>query len=257
MNTVTIPASIEEATKALKGVGALLTAKEWERAAIVYAFTEPTDGGRPKAAKSGEKSPLTIAAFAALGITGLTTRNTVREYRETWQKYGSPVQPGDTITLPDLDWPPIDHGRGSHATSSEIRAAIVKNPGIVVEAAKAVPAVADAVVEAAVVIPGLSNRVESEATYKRLGLKKVDFGEPVTPALDPTDLAAFRKRFDRQVQDALSVLDEALRKEEADEWAPEAGTAVMLLAMGLRLTRRVVPASLFDEIDAFLAKEVK
>lgn len=41
----TIPETIEQATESLTGLERLLTAKQWERAAIVYAFTR--NGGKP------------------------------------------------------------------------------------------------------------------------------------------------------------------------------------------------------------------
>jgi hypothetical protein len=58
--------------------------KQWEHAAIVWAFTENKPRGRPEQVNDG-KPPCTIAAFAALGITGLRNREQVAEYRKAWQ----------------------------------------------------------------------------------------------------------------------------------------------------------------------------
>jgi hypothetical protein len=103
--TVAIPATIEEAVGALNGIDALLTAKGWERAAIVYAFTYDTGGGRPKS--DGNPSLLTLTDFANLGIAGLTTRETVALYRNAWLEKGDPnISPGDTVTLPTSKFPP-------------------------------------------------------------------------------------------------------------------------------------------------------
>jgi hypothetical protein len=43
---VQIPTSIDGAIDALNGIEELLTAREWERAAIVYAFTREDGHGR-------------------------------------------------------------------------------------------------------------------------------------------------------------------------------------------------------------------
>lgn len=67
--------------------------------------------GRPK--KNGEKSPIfNIAEFADLGIAGLTTRDTVRAYRQAWSwaiehGHAKHVGPGETVELPrGVDFPP-------------------------------------------------------------------------------------------------------------------------------------------------------
>jgi hypothetical protein len=103
--TVAIPATIEEAVGALNGIDALLTAKGWERAAIVYAFTEDGQGNNQHRRKT--VNALTISEFADLGIAGLTTRETVALYRNAWLEKGDPnISPGDTVTLPTSKFPP-------------------------------------------------------------------------------------------------------------------------------------------------------
>ena len=127
--SITIPATIEAAKQQLGGIGKLLTAKEWERAAIVYAFTTDEVTGR---GNRGTSTALSARAFAELGITGLKSDRTVREYRKAWQeamKDGAPdVKPGDTFTMPNLPWPPgfIEQRRGSHATTAEVEAGVRK-----------------------------------------------------------------------------------------------------------------------------------
>lgn len=81
---------------ALEGIEGLLIAKEWEKAAIVYAF-------------SGDGSGPAIKAFANQGITGLRGTETVRRYRTSWQNsidagLSKPVRPGDRVDLPDAAW---------------------------------------------------------------------------------------------------------------------------------------------------------
>jgi len=53
-------------------------------AALVWAWTEETKGGRPS--KTCPKvGRLSLSEFAALGIRGLTKRDTVAKYRAAWQ----------------------------------------------------------------------------------------------------------------------------------------------------------------------------
>jgi len=56
---------------------------------------------------------LTPMQFAAKGIRGLRSHNTVRLYVERWQSTGLPIPtPGTNVTMPDLDWPPTtDYSR--------------------------------------------------------------------------------------------------------------------------------------------------
>ena len=105
---VSVPESIEDAASLLHRVGGLMGAGHWGTAAIVWAYTYDTGGGRPN--KSGEKSPLlTIEDFAALKIRGLSTRNSVRKYRNRWQQaidegLAKPAQPGERASLPDIEF---------------------------------------------------------------------------------------------------------------------------------------------------------
>lgn len=104
---VTIPATIAAATKALTGLDKLLTAKGWERAAIVYAFTTAEEGRPKKLTTNGQL--LSISEFAALAISGLGSRETVRKYRTYWEEAGGrrTVKPGQTVKLPKDGFPPM------------------------------------------------------------------------------------------------------------------------------------------------------
>lgn len=106
MTKITIPASIEEATDRLTGLERLLTATEWEKAAIVAAFVTTSEQGKGGAAKAS--SSLSPIQFAALGITGLKSKDTVRRYAEAWEKSGKPKpRPGVQVTLPTVDFTEI------------------------------------------------------------------------------------------------------------------------------------------------------
>ena len=111
---VVIPTTIAAATEALAGIESLLRAKGWERAAIVYAFTEAEVGSNQHSGAAREVVRLPVREFARLGITGLSTQDTVRRYRSLWAEYGDPdIGPGDTVTLPDLGFPPEEQNLGS------------------------------------------------------------------------------------------------------------------------------------------------
>lgn len=111
MTTFKIPRP-EELDSTLTGVYSLLTARRWERAAIVFAYTAV---GGPRNTKHHTPPPpkLNIRQFAAKGYAGLTTNKSVERYRLAWisaidRGYAVPVDPGDIVTLPEMpfpDWP--------------------------------------------------------------------------------------------------------------------------------------------------------
>jgi hypothetical protein len=106
LTTYKVPNSLADAQQELGALGRLLVATEWERAASVYAFT--TDGvGGPRVPNAGQ-SPLSIRAFAELGITGLGSTGSVTFYRNQWKRAmaaGSPAaKPGKKVTLPTIEW---------------------------------------------------------------------------------------------------------------------------------------------------------
>jgi hypothetical protein len=84
---INIPGTIDEAVASLAGIGALLTAKEWERAAIVAAFVSLSEFGSNQHTDEGaETGTLSPVEFAALGIVGLKSKGTVRAYAQAWQE---------------------------------------------------------------------------------------------------------------------------------------------------------------------------
>lgn len=104
--TITVPTA-EELEDRLSGVDRLLTARRWERAAIVFAFTQPAAPGNHQ-----EPAPpkMSILAFAEKGYAGLASRTAVHRYRDAWihainEGWTSPVEPGQQVTLPEKDFP--------------------------------------------------------------------------------------------------------------------------------------------------------
>lgn len=169
MTKVTIPATIEEATAGLDGIDRLLVAKEWERAAIVYAFTNA--GGKP-GPKGDRMDTHTISAreFADKRIVGLTDKNTVAEYAKAWQwaidnGMATEVKPGDTVALPTIAWPPgiIDHKRGAHTSEviPGIRKMIEDDPDTVQKIIRDRPEIADKLAEQVAATPGTRWRAET------------------------------------------------------------------------------------------------
>lgn len=91
----------------LGGIDRLLTAKTWERAAIVFAYT--TNEG-----KGGRQNPappkMTMREFARQGYAGLSSNKTVERYRAAWvtaidNRWTTAVWPGDVVELPDQPFP--------------------------------------------------------------------------------------------------------------------------------------------------------
>jgi hypothetical protein len=102
---VRIPLTIEEAGSRLDSIDGLVTARQWERAAIVWAFTY--EGVNRFSALKVTR--YTIRQFAALRRHGLATQNSVRSYRSAWKRAmdeagAADLKPGDYYEAPDLEW---------------------------------------------------------------------------------------------------------------------------------------------------------
>jgi hypothetical protein len=127
MTKVKMPASLEEAVGALSGIEKLLQAREWERAAIVATFVRPeASGGRPAkaAATSGF---LNVEQFAALGVQGLRSKDTVKMYLRRWlDASGSYPEPGEEVTLPVEKWPPADRGTDGYDSTEGAENTVAK-----------------------------------------------------------------------------------------------------------------------------------
>ena len=68
--------------------------KGWERAALVFAWTEPAQGsGARNDLTSRESARLTIQEFADRDINGLSHHETVTFYRNNWTEPGEGGDP--------------------------------------------------------------------------------------------------------------------------------------------------------------------
>jgi hypothetical protein len=133
MTSIIIPASITEAKRELNSLEALLTAKEWQRAAIVAAFVRPQQGRRTDTSERSFGSPLCIEDFVDLGIKGLASAPTVRRYLQAWLEVKKThPKPASKVTLPNLPWPPEEKSLGSRTSADPDRAVeqVIEKHGI-------------------------------------------------------------------------------------------------------------------------------
>lgn len=168
MTAITIPKTIEGATERLDGLGALLTASQWERAAIIYAFTDPITGNQVSRTDHLKES---IERFTDRGITGLRSRNTVRAYRKAWRdaiddEQAKDVAPGETTELPTRTWPETMTG-AAHSAPANIAAAIKRDPGALAAAVDDDEEAFEAVARQVAAHPVLAGRVEVVAEQER------------------------------------------------------------------------------------------
>lgn len=197
--TVHIPDSIEKAITALDGIGQLLKAKQWERAAIVYAFTRDGQGERNDL-RTSDKSvrSYTLTDFASLGIVGLESRMTVRFYRRAWSEAidrgeATEVQPGQIASLPTADWPGSPELKDNMYRQSQQRrnlegeTSTPQSRARVVRELLAEPAVADEleddIVDLAADSPRITARVLTTSAERR--------PTPPQPTSPHRDMAAF------------------------------------------------------------------
>jgi len=184
---ITIPATVEEAVTTLNGLEALLTAKEWQRAAIVAAFIKP--GIRKATGRF-----LTTTQFRNLGITGLRTTDTVALYAQRWLDAhdGIHPEPGAQVALPDIEWPKTrtgtdgyDSEQGAIDTLTKIAE---KHPDALTKAAEQSDVVAEFAADAAEQAAPVRTKVVKRAT-KRNKEHKERIKEKSKPLQDVADEA--------------------------------------------------------------------
>lgn len=108
MTAFVLPDSPDAADAALDGLGALATATEWRRSAIVHARVLPKGLRRDPDCNSAIRR-VTANRFSKRGVHGLTSPHTVQAYRDAWQAavddgLTGPAALGGEVVLPDAEW---------------------------------------------------------------------------------------------------------------------------------------------------------
>lgn len=117
MTAIQIPAP-DELRGRLNGLELLLTVTKWERAALVFAYTE-AQTNKGHGTRPGVAPPrMNIRNFAGQGYHGLSTPKSVARYRQAWETaisngWAVPVAPGDRVVLPDEPFPAWPYGEGT------------------------------------------------------------------------------------------------------------------------------------------------
>jgi hypothetical protein len=205
---IAIPASVEDAVAALGGIESLLTAKDWERAAIVAAFVQP--GAGQGTSFRSERSLESAGEFARRGIAGLTSAATVLRYVSAWMdaNEGERPEPGTEVELPLTPFPATE------------RRFVEKTPEALVTAiTKAAPAERKAIFQAITQERALNQ--EMEAVQSRHWKEALESGRKLHRDADP-DTADFGRSAYVHVQfqharDRLTKALEAVREVNLDD----------------------------------------
>ena len=123
-----IPTEWPEAKDDLVSFGALATASEWKRAAIVYAFTHGSGMGRTSRT-AGNAAVFSFSKLASEHIYGLTHRDTVAYYHNRWAELvegelAHDLKPGDRFENPNILWNPEKEDKEEKAYWANVREAI-------------------------------------------------------------------------------------------------------------------------------------
>jgi hypothetical protein len=250
--SIRIPASIAEATTALNGIDALLTAKQWERAAIVYAFTQPNGGG---ARTVPDQRQLSLREFAEKRIPGLRSPSRVSAYRKTWEAAiidgrARPVGPGDVAELPELPWEEYfnDPAPTEVVRQSAFRA-VVNDPEQFRAALRDEPKIVEALAQRVVELP--STRVVAAAKL----------AEPIREReTAPEPRPEPRRDFGDDLIRGINLLIPVVRAVQRGEWQPNPAEAMLLHSLGLLLDQAAQPEGrpqddLFSQIEKYLKEE--
>jgi hypothetical protein len=176
---INIPGSVAAAQEVLAGIEGLVTAKDWERAAIVAAFVvQPGAGARTDLVTSDKV--LSPTQFAALGIAGLRSVNTVVRYVEAWETTGlGRPTPGEEFEATNLGEFPrtsktTDTSPGAQkvkdisANTNAMKTAITINPKVAAAAREALQA-ADSTRAAS--LKAYGNKIKNDPDLKAVDSK--------------------------------------------------------------------------------------
>lgn len=259
---IRVPATINEAMLSLEGIGGLLTAKQWERAAIVFAFTEPGNGqgARTDLEPRTESGPkLSITQFAALNIIGLRTKGAVSTYRQAWQsaiddRQAQPVSPGDQIELPSTPWKDV-FGEPTTDVQERIFRSVVRNPEQFRSAVGDDTEIAAQLARQVVDTPKVRFAVEERLSQPVPRREEADYGEPasrdyVRSSIDEAMDEWRKENAWRATMEALKLItplqrfspDDIARDTPADDWEHTKNSleraAALLTSFAARLAER-------------------
>jgi hypothetical protein len=254
MTQAKIPASLEDAIESLNGISALLVAKEWERAAIVYAFTRDGVAGATEENRSSSTTiPMTPRQFAGLGLIGLASDSSVRNYRKAWasamEDGAAEARPGVTVDLPQMMWKGT-FGEATPAVQERTARAFIRdNPDAIERIVKENPQLGVEIARQVVATPATRVSVESRMVEHH---RERDAVPPI--AERPRD-------YSEDVTRAVNLLVPALRAIERGEWHPATTQEMLLHFLGLLIdrsgTRSGEPVEdLFGEIERYLKEGV-
>lgn len=214
---VHIPGSIEELEGRLTGLERLLTAKEWERAAIVAAYVRVVENGgdrRSSSAQNMNDGLMSTIEFAALGIEGLRSRSVVLHYAKAWLKVAglSAPTPGAEVALPTMQFPP--------------RSASARRAARAEAAAQQAKAEADARARAEADAAKAREQAESAARAEAAAKARAEAAEQARAKAEAEAAAARKREQEREAaarakaeRDAKATREEEQRraKQKADE----------------------------------------
>jgi hypothetical protein len=259
---VVIPASLDDATRELEGLGRLLQARSWERAAIVFAWTEPGVPHLASAERTADARRLTITAFAELDITGLRTRESVARYRRAWEMavddgQAIAVGPGDEVTLPAREWPPFREEPRSQQSGSAAADLAAQN----------LDAAAFDTFRAVVEHGGLQEVLRDHPeTLERLAQQIAGISrrpvrvepQPAPPELEPAvPRIMVVSEWDDKATRAIAALSSCLRAEDAGTWTPRENVGALMNILGQVLAEREQKGVVSEELFDFLAEQLR
>lgn len=237
MRNVRIPRTINAAVDRLMALDRLLTATGWELAAIIATFVEPaTKGGDRRSVDFNSRSGIETAdAFAKRGIRGLSSPSTVLRYVDLWMdNVGERPTPGESITLPDLPFPPQERNKGSRTTTSNIGSTIRESPEMAAAAADA--------------IAGLLEELPAENRSRLIGAVDRYRADHHPIELRPTSINTLDERWTDWLNDANTLFVTGARlADKSDQPGVVLGVhAEAAYQLYLRLTERSIDAEFRD-----------
>jgi hypothetical protein len=224
-NEVTMPRTIDAAAKQCSQLMDVHTATGWHLAAILATVVEPGAGqGTSRRTAGGRES---ASEFAARGIRGLKSENTVLRYVTLWTEHVGPrPKPGEVVKLPTTPWPPEAKNQGSRPSSDPDKAieqVIAKHGADVFAQAVAANPVVDRVIEQtaaskpAAVIAHASTALHNQAQQRGPKLTWPSPGGYQRTARDDCDASiALIVRELRALRSQKQQLSQAERAEAAD-----------------------------------------